>query len=96
MLGFAVAALPAMPMPNTLLADEPAVESQAYTISRGGQLYDNWWEALGTKGPTTTHPSYPAASEQKGDTTWRCIECHGWDYLGAAGARPLHGDQRHS
>jgi hypothetical protein len=42
MLGFTVAALPAMPMPNTLLADEPAVESQAYTISRGGQLYDNW------------------------------------------------------
>ena len=67
-------------------AQEPAVETDAFAITRGGQLYDNWWEALGTKGPAANHPSYPATSKQSGAGTWRCKECHGWDYLGAAGA----------
>jgi len=76
----------AVPLMASAQAEEPAVETDAYTISRGGQLYDKWWEALGTKGPTSTHPSYPAASKQSGEGTWRCKECHGWDYRGAAGA----------
>ena len=30
--------------------------------------------------------AYPASGKKKGATTWRCKECHGWDYKGAAGA----------
>ena len=39
-------------------------------------------------GPAPPHPAYPAdklyANEPK--RTWRCQECHGWDYLGKDGA----------
>lgn len=28
-----------------------------------------------------THPSYPEGGQKKGLVTWRCKECHGWDYL---------------
>ncbi len=55
-------------------------------ITRGGAFYDNWYAALEKPAPTTTQPSYPAAGSQSGAVTWRCKECHGWDYRGAAGA----------
>ncbi len=54
-------------------------------LARGGLLYDNWPAELGAS-IEKTHPSYPAAGRQKGLTTWRCKECHGWDYKGKAGA----------
>lgn len=54
-------------------------------LVRGGVLYDNWIEELGEK-IDKTHPSYPADGKQKGADTWRCKECHGWDYKGKAGA----------
>jgi len=55
-------------------------------ITRGGVLYDSWFGALGKEAPKETHPAYPKAGKQKGATTWRCKECHGWDYKGASGA----------
>ncbi|MBI5664415.1 MAG: hypothetical protein HZC49_04920 [Nitrospirae bacterium] len=54
-------------------------------LARGGVLYDNWPAELGAK-IDKTHPSYPAGGKQKGLVTWRCKECHGWDYKGKAGA----------
>ncbi len=54
-------------------------------LVRGGLLYDNWTAELGIK-IDKTHPSYPAAGRKKGASTWRCKECHGWDYKGKAGA----------
>lgn len=54
-------------------------------LARGGILYDNWPDELWVK-IDKTHPSYPAEGKQKGATTWRCKECHGWDYKGNAGA----------
>ena len=36
--------------------------------------------------PKETHPAYPAAGKKKGSSTWRCKECHGWDYKGKDGA----------
>jgi len=54
-------------------------------ITHGGVLYDSWYGALGKEAPKETHPAYPKAGKQKGATTWRCKECHGWDYKGAAG-----------
>ncbi|MBI4687962.1 MAG: c-type cytochrome [Nitrospirae bacterium] len=54
-------------------------------LARGGVLYDNWLGELGVK-IDKTHPSYPPAGQKKGAATWRCKECHGWDYKGKAGA----------
>ena len=54
-------------------------------LARGGVLYDNWLEELGAK-VEKTHPAYPANLKRKGAGTWRCKECHGWDYKGKAGA----------
>lgn len=69
------------------VADENGIEeTEVFTIMRGGALYDNWMAVLGADEPETTHPAYPAAGKQKGAATWRCKECHGWDYKGAAGA----------
>ena len=58
-------------------------------ISRGGQLYDNWWR-------TSTQAEKPAADQllwktqqgnnRSGYSTYRCKECHGWDYRGKDGA----------
>lgn len=54
-------------------------------LVNGGLMYDNWpyeLDALIDK----THPSYPTEGKKKGISTWRCKECHGWDYKGKSGA----------
>ena len=53
---------------------------------RGGLLWDKWWEVIGTAEPGGEHPLYPPEGQQSGSTTYRCKECHGWDYKGADGA----------
>lgn len=80
----ALAAATALPAPAA--ADSADARSQVWDIARGGQLYDNWAKVLGKELPKETHPAYPASGKQKGGDTWRCKECHGWDYKGAAGA----------
>jgi mono/diheme cytochrome c family protein len=57
-----------------------------WAISRGGQLYDAWWDVIEADEPEDNHSSYPANGKQSGATTWRCKECHGWDYKGVDGA----------
>lgn len=57
------------------------------SLSRGGQLYDKWFKVIKAEKPKTTHPAWPAANtKKKGNTTWRCKSCHGWDYMGKDGA----------
>lgn len=63
----------------------PHVQSLEWTIAAGGRIYDNWWEALDRDAPESTNPAYPAAGKQDGSGTWRCKECHGWDYNGTEG-----------
>lgn len=63
----------------------PSNPSEAWILAAGGRIYDNWWVALDRQEPEGSHPSYPAAGGQEGSTTWRCKECHGWDYMGAEG-----------
>jgi len=36
--------------------------------------------------PEGNHKLYPAEGKKSGATTWRCKECHGWDYMGKDGA----------
>ncbi len=52
---------------------------------RGGLLYDKWWKVNGATEPIGDHPLYPAVGVKTGSTTFRCKECHGWDYIGANG-----------
>ena len=57
-------------------------------VTSGGRLYDRWWTEAGVAEPAGDHPLWAtrAGNDRSGATTWRCKECHGWDYLGAAGA----------
>jgi len=70
---------------GSAIADDSS-ETEVFQVSRGGQIYDNWMSALEADSPKTTHPSYPAVGKKKGADTWRCKECHGWDYKGKDGA----------
>ncbi|MGB7293298.1 MAG: c-type cytochrome [Thermodesulfobacteriota bacterium] len=62
-------------------------------LVRGGLLYDKYWGVTGGEEPTDTNPTYPSATNAEvfppdgrmGSQTWRCKECHGWDYLGDDG-----------
>ena len=72
---------------TTTLAAIDMQKYEAASVSRGGRLYDSWWRANGETEPTDTYPLYPQQiGNQSGSTTWRCKECHGWDYKGKDGA----------
>ncbi len=60
----------------------------ARVVSLGGQVYDKWWAALGLEEPAGDHPLWAAqdTNTRSGKDTWRCKECHGWDYQGVDGA----------
>lgn len=57
-------------------------------IIQGAVLYDNWFAALGVQAPPGNMPiwSRQTTNSRSGPDTWRCVECHGWDYHGAQGA----------
>ena len=56
------------------------------TLIDGGRLYDKWWVDTELTPPKNNHPAYPAEGKAKAASTWRCKECHGWDYKGKDGA----------
>lgn len=57
-------------------------------LVEGGLLYDNWWVAADLAEPTGDQTLWATQStnEREGPDTYRCKECHGWDYEGAEGA----------
>ena len=57
-------------------------------VSEGGVLYDNWIKAMGAETPATDQPLWATqtTNTRTGTDTWRCKECHGWDYKGVDGA----------
>lgn len=74
-----------------VMADNDSVDvevnTQAGRIARGGRLYDKWFAVIGAEKPADTHAAWPASNtKKKGNATWRCKACHGWDNLGADGA----------
>ncbi len=96
MAGLAPAMLSPAPVVAQLLPEDeeyhrdyiygaPEAPSDAWVLTSGGRLYDNWAKTLGLEAPQDTHPSYPQAGSQTGPGTWRCKECHGWDYKGVDG-----------
>jgi thiosulfate dehydrogenase len=58
------------------------------STSRGGLLYDKWWVVAEVDEPAEDNPvwSRQDTNTRDGSTTWRCKECHGWDYKGVDGA----------
>lgn len=83
-LGVAPAAL--LLSTGVVVADDSTAETDLFSIARGGQYYDKWWAVIDADKPKGTHPAYTAAGKKKGASTWRCKECHGWDYKGKDGA----------
>lgn len=82
----AIASVPGTSQAQQIEAhDGLSAAAHMVAITRGGVLYDNWSVALGKEAPKETHAAYPKTGKQKGAATWRCKECHGWDYKGAAG-----------
>jgi len=64
------------------------VRAQSSDLVRGAQLYDRWYAVLGVSAPEGDMPlwSRQSTNTRSGAETWRCVECHGWDYQGAMGA----------
>lgn len=90
---------PGWPMPSSITNEWPDKDisnllayAQTFTteaaLSGGGLLYDKWWDVLGLDAPTDDQPLWATQSTntRTGADTWRCKECHGWDYRGAEGA----------
>jgi thiosulfate dehydrogenase len=64
---------------------------EAANVARGGALYDEWWAVTRAAEPSTDHPLWASrpdttSNTRTGSITWRCKECHGWDYKGVDGA----------
>lgn len=57
-------------------------------IVLGGKLYDNWITVTGAATPIGNSPLWAGqtTNTRTGKDTWRCKECHGWDYKGKDGA----------
>lgn len=56
-------------------------------VAEGGRLYDNWIKAMGLPKMETDFPLWATqtTNTRTGNDTYRCKECHGWDYLGVDG-----------
>ena len=69
-----------------VLAPAQAAEQES-AIARGGKLYDKWWAENGTAKPEGMHAAYPIKDGKYANhNSFRCKECHGWDYRGKDGA----------
>ena len=64
-------------------------------ISLGAQLYDKWYAALSVDAPVGNMPLWEnqKTNTRSGPETWRCSECHGWDYKGTEG---IYGSGSHA
>lgn len=69
-------------------ASTAVAEEMESSFARGGKLYDKWFKVIGVEAPAEKAPAYPDSGEyaSKPASTWRCKECHGWDYKGKDGA----------
>ena len=62
-----------------------AAEITDKSVKLGALLYDNW-PVMTDQKMEKSHAFYPKNGKLKGSSTWRCKECHGWDYKGVDGA----------
>ncbi len=71
---------------STIIKNVSAGESGYHSADgkNGALLYDNWVKMKNVE-EKDMHPLYPVTSKKSGKSTWRCKECHGWDYIGKEG-----------
>lgn len=82
------AAPTAEPAKPTAAPAAPMVEVKLVgSLIRGGKLYDSWWTETQQEAPQDNSPLWASQStnKAKGANTWKCAECHGWDYKGVDG-----------
>ncbi|GAB4501683.1 MAG: hypothetical protein Fur0035_12260 [Anaerolineales bacterium] len=62
-------------------------QPQNSPVTEGGRMYDNWFKAFGMDAPEGDQPLWKTqtTNTRTGADTWRCKECHGWDYKGVDG-----------
>ncbi|MBI2854780.1 MAG: c-type cytochrome [Chloroflexi bacterium] len=85
---------PAGPKPSTqeiksLISEAlQGTPAPAASVARGGRLYDNWIKETKAATPAADQALWAlqTTNTRKGTDTWRCKECHGWDYKGKGGA----------
>ncbi len=79
---------PATSPPTTTAAPETPAPVNLGLVAHGGRLYDKWWVEMNVSAPQGDHPLWATqtTNTRKGTDTWRCKECHGWDYKGKDGA----------
>ncbi len=68
----------------------PPTAFEQADLVRGGAMYDKWWTVAGASEPDGDHPLWSQRPDQtsnnrSGGDTFRCKECHGWDYKGLDG-----------
>jgi mono/diheme cytochrome c family protein len=77
------------PAPSTpaAAATAPAGPELQGDMIRGGKLYDAWWTETAQDPPKDDMPLWKTqtSNTRKGSSTWRCAECHGYDYKGVDG-----------
>jgi len=74
--------------PQTSGSTETPSAPSPEVLIQGAILYDRWYAALGREAPAGDMPiwSRQSTNSRSGPDTWRCVECHGWDYKGSQGA----------
>ncbi|MEJ2180882.1 MAG: hypothetical protein P8Y28_10710, partial [Gammaproteobacteria bacterium] len=79
--------------PNPGGGTPPTTPEELAMIALGGRLFDNWISEKQVAAPPVDNPLWVMRDQTKtvvnngtGVTTWRCKECHGWDYRGKDGA----------
>jgi len=74
---------------STANADDPA------SVVRGGRLYDNWSAETKSRVPNQPNPAFKTKQVRVSPSdSWRCVECHGWDYKGNHGVIGISGSQK--
>lgn len=76
---------------GSVILPDPPITGGGGAVSKftglvlGGRLYDNHFEVL-NKMQTVVNPLFETQVTNTNDgASWRCKECHGWDYKGADG-----------
>lgn len=66
-------------------AQSNALSTEA-SIARGARLYEHWAHESGEREEVVPHPAFATKTVRVDPPdTWRCVECHGWDYKGRHG-----------
>lgn len=78
----------AAPAPKPAAPPAAPAQPAPATVALGGKLYDNWMKTAQVATPAGDAPLWASQTTNKrtGADTWRCKECHGWDYKGKDGA----------